>query len=123
MTQGFRLSNDRLVSTTYANDVIGAHAGVFWLKGLLGPPDFYTSALQPCFARVEKGGEIIDTSTIDNAASTGTKGQVRSFAAAQENGGVLAEGVILLAFWVQPGAPETSTSPGAGDHQPRDGSC
>jgi hypothetical protein len=47
-----RLGYQGLASTTYANDIVGAQAGVFWLKGLLG------SARRTCNSKVTRAGDL-----------------------------------------------------------------
>lgn len=104
-------------SREYVNNILGAHASVSWISGVIAPPDYLTSAIQLCAAGADRTSEAIGVNVgdfFDASATMAASGRVRSYATAaraDQWGTTGIPAVMILAFWTQPGAPMMSPSP------------
>ncbi|HUW77967.1 MAG TPA: hypothetical protein VMV52_04375 [Candidatus Nanopelagicaceae bacterium] len=92
----------------YTNDVAAAQANVSWIQGVNAPPDYLTSALQFCLAGSDQARESIgvNAGNFDASSTTAAEGDIYSYATATS-----VDGLMVLTFWVQPGASMMSPSP------------
>ncbi|GEM_PF-3598786 len=106
-----RISFTGLHTLNYANDIPGAQASVSWITGVIAPPDYFTSAIQHCMTGADHPSNLTELTPGDSVTSptsetSATNGSLRSYATAAS-----VNGMMLLTFWTQPGAPVISPSP------------
>lgn len=97
-----------LHALNYANDIPGAQASVSWVTGVIAPPNYFSSAVQLCMTGGDRTSDLTGLTPGDPGASatTATNGPTHSYATSTS-----VDGMMLLTFWTQPGAPVMSPSP------------
>lgn len=103
-----RITFTGLHTLNYANDIPGAQASVSWVTGVIAPSNYFSSAVQLCVTGADRTSDLTELTPGGSSASatTATNGPTRGYATAT---GV--DGMMLLTFWTQPGAPAIAPSP------------